>query len=143
MKNKRIVTEKSLANLDPATKNTARIRGRNGALKANETKRINKTFKEIFTSLLNESIPENTSEQLGGLKAKIKEMFPHLKNDDITYKLALLLPIWKKIMSGDIGSERSFEILRDTIGEKPVERTEISGALDLTIVDDVPATKRK
>lgn len=50
------------------------------------------------------------------------------KQGDMTAAEALTMAIFEKALGGDV---RAFEVIRDTIGEKPVEKkeTEVSGGL--------------
>lgn len=70
-----------------------------GGKKSGETRRKKRKYKEIFETLLDEEITDRA-----GVKRTIKE--------------AGAMNIIKKFVGGDL---KAFELIRDTIGEKPVE----------------------
>ena len=116
-------TAKQLANLRPIkkgqrTKEEAKKYGYKGGKKSGEVRRAKKTFKELAQLMLNMSAPDQ-------VKKRIKEMFPDMTNDELTSKMAMLYVQYGKALKGDT---RSFEVLRDTAGEKPVDKTELTGA---------------
>lgn len=53
------------------------------------------------------------------MKDKATETLPELKNERLSLKAALVVCLIEKIISGDM---KAFEIMRDTIGEKPVDK---------------------
>lgn len=73
----------------------------------------------------------------GEARRRKKELREHLeallagKRDGMTTAEALTLALVEKGLAGDV---RAFEVIRDTIGEKPVEKSkqEISGGMALT-----------
>lgn len=94
-------------NLQPVrSKNEARKRGKTGGKKSGEARRKKKALREHLEALL------------AG------------KQDNMTTAEALTLALVEKGLSGDV---RAFEVIRDTIGEKPVDKSEqqISGGLEL------------
>lgn len=95
-------------NLQPVrTKKEARERGANGGRKSGESKRKKKLLKECLDALL-----EMEYEDRNGNTALGAE----------TISVAL----FKKAQAGNI---KAFEVLRDTVGQKPAERVEI-GKID-------------
>ncbi len=94
-------------NLKPIrSKNEARERGRDGCLKSGETRRKRKALKEHLLLLL------------------------ETRQGDMTAAEALTMALFEKALSGDV---RAYEVIRDTIGEKPVDKveTELSGGISL------------
>lgn len=84
----------------------ARERGKAGGKKSGEARRKKKALREHLEALL------------AG------------KQDNMTTAEALTLALVEKGLSGDV---RAFEVIRDTIGERPVDKSEqqISGGLEL------------
>lgn len=91
-------------NLIPVTKRSekeAREMSRKGGINSGKARRQKKTFKELFEIALSLQ-NEETGEQ-----------------NDIGITAAMI----KKALSGDV---KAFESIRDTIGQKPIEKQEIS-----------------
>jgi len=86
-----------------------------GGKKSGEVRKAKKTFKEIAEQLLNCDAPEN-------IKAKIKKVAPDLSDEQIDVRLAIMQ---KQIIKALNGDNKSFELVRDTVGEKPVEKHEL------------------
>ena len=94
-------------NLRPVrTKEEARERGRNGGKASGAKRAERKTLKEGLLLLLNEQL-------------KDKDGKPTSK----TTQDAIIAGLVKRAVSGDT---RAFEIIRDTIGEKPAEKLKVS-----------------
>lgn len=107
-------------NLKPFTKDqnseSAVINGRKGGIASGEAKRRKKLFKEILEQLLDEEVV-NTS-----------------TGEKVTKKEAMTISMITKVMKhGDV---RAFEVLRDTMGEKPVEKREIVAKITPTQADE-------
>ena len=101
--------------LQPArSKNEARKRGEVGGKKSGEARRKKKALREHLEALL--------AGKQGG----------------ITTAEALTLALVEKGLSGDV---RAFEVIRDTIGEKPVEKSqqEVAGSLVVGVSPAVAA----
>ena len=86
--------------------------GRKGAAITNAKKTEKKQLKEIFDAFLQMNAPQE-------MKDKATETLPELKNERLSLKAALVVCLIEKIISGDM---KAFEIMRDTIGEKPVDK---------------------
>lgn len=86
------------------SKDEAKKRGSKGGKKSGESRRKRKALREHL------------------------EMLLKTKQGDMTAAEALTMAIFEKALGGDV---RAFEVIRDTIGEKPVEKkeTEVSGGL--------------
>ena len=84
-----------------------------------QTKRQKQTFQSVARMLL-EMAP--TPE----IVEKIKEYLPGLDEKQITNRLAMTQKMIEKAIKGDGGA---FQVLRDTAGEKPIEKQEITGAV--------------
>lgn len=103
--------------IDSAEK--ARALGSIGGKKSGEAKRRRKAMKEAFEVLL--SMPQSgvRAEDLEGLDFKSVEKLKTLSMND---KIAAA--VVKKAAKGDV---QAAAFIRDTIGEKPVEKLEVSG----------------
>lgn len=89
--------------------------GRKGGFASGIAKRQRRTHKQILDEILSFTVKDD-------VKQKLLETFPELKNfDGLDYKLAVNLIQLQKALKGN---NKSYEIIRDTQGEKPVERVE-------------------
>lgn len=109
----------SLANLEKGkikkgqlSPEEARRRGSMGAKKSTESKRQKKTMQELAQIMLRHRAPES-------LKRKIKEFMPEMPAEDIDLCAAMLHMQIGNALKGDL---KALEFLRDTSGEKPVDR---------------------
>ena len=109
--------KKQLANLKPKaayTKEEAKKYGSKGGKKTQKKKKAVKLFKEIAEDLFSMAAPEE-------VKKQIKKFFPEVDEETLNAKAAMLFKVYSKALSGDLNA---FQLMRDTIGEKPVEKTE-------------------
>lgn len=114
MLKKRTYNEK---NLRPVrSEKEARELGRKGGVKSGEKRREKKTLREAVQILLSSSckIPQ--------VKAKMQEL--GIENEDQTNQMAMTIAMFGEAMKGNV---QAFNSLRDTMGEKPVARTELTG----------------
>lgn len=111
----------SLANLEKGkehqfTADTAAIAGAKGAAVSAETKRARKTIRAELEALL------------------VKHPVDKKGNEsDLSYQSAIIVALIKKALKGDT---KAFEIIRDTIGEKPAERISLA-QIDQETIDKV------
>lgn len=104
-------------NLKPVrNKKEARERGKVGGKKSGEARRKKKLLKECFDELL-----EREWENRDGKKASGSEV--------------LSLTVFKKAMAGDL---KAFELLRDTAGQKPVDKVMLA-EVDQATINEVEA----
>ena len=113
----KIANEQNLIPNSKRTKQELSENGRKGGIKARETKRRNKTFRELATIFLKEKIQ---SEEL-----KSKMIALGIADEECTNKMALLFASW---MQGVKGNIKAIEFIRDTIGEKEADKLEINQA---------------
>lgn len=78
----------------------ARENGRKGGIKSGETRRARKTLRDELTDLLTQDITDKNGRQ-------------------ITTQTAISASMIKQALSGNT---KAYEIIRDTIGEKPVDK---------------------
>lgn len=112
----------SLNNLIPITSATASDLGRKGGYNKAKNERKRKTLKELAQAIIGSKYPEEKI-------AELREAAPYLdlEDDDITVGAAMLLcQIDKAIKDKDT---KAFEIVRDTAGEKPVDKVETTAAI--------------
>ena len=117
--------QNSLNNLIPSNKRTPSERreiARKAGMKSGEVRRAKKTFRTLF-------------EDFGEMKITDKELKEGLKKagieeEEMVNKVAIAFSMYLKAISGDT---RAFELIRDTMGEKPSDK--------IDLVDDRKNTK--
>ena len=92
----------------------ARELGKKGGIKSGEVRRARRTLREELTDLLTEEITDKNGRRMQTQKAISASMI----------KQALT------------GSTKAFELIRDTIGEKPVEKVMLA-EVDQATIDEV------
>lgn len=50
--------------------------------------------------------------------------------DDIDNQMALVVSMWKQALSGNV---QAFNSIRDTVGERPIEKVEVANKIDDTV----------
>lgn len=115
------------------TTEEAQRRGRLGAIKSAETKRKRKTMRENMLALLNMELSEDKLKSFGVDTSAL--------NGDYTIQNAMALSMMVQAMGGDT---KAMQLVRDTIGEKPIEEThninETITADDVTMIDNMKRT---
>lgn len=109
-------------NLIPVTERTkeeAKQISINGGIKSGIVRRKNKTFKETIHLYLDNKLSEKQA-------AAFKKEFPDVNLDDLKNIDAMILAQFKKAKRGDKGAA---EFIRDTIGQKPVEKKEVTNTI--------------
>jgi len=106
-------------NLKPLTTEKAREIGSKGGKASVEKRRQNKTFKEIINKFLDGKLEQEE------LKQQMLNF--GFADEEISNKSAVVFSLWKEAVKGNT---KATEILRDTIGEKPVEKQEIKGEIN-------------
>ena len=105
-------------NLTPPTPEEAKEKGRKGGLASGRSRKKRKAFRELVDIAL----------RCRGAKGK-------------TVAEDLVLAMVEKALEGNV---KAFEVLRDTVGEKPSDRHEISGPdkepVNLVVFDGGPRT---
>jgi hypothetical protein len=105
-------------NLRPVrTKEEASARGRAGGIRSGEVRRNKKTLRETVLFLLGGSC------KMPQVKAKMQEL--GIADEDQTNQMAMTIAMFGEAMKGNV---QAFNSLRDTMGEKPVAKAEITGA---------------
>ena len=98
-------------NLRPPTSEEARERGRKGGIKSGEVRAQNKTFKEIINKFLDGKVSDERLKQ-----QMVKFGFA---DEEVSNKSCAVFALWKEAIKGNT---KAFELMRDTIGEKPIEQ---------------------
>lgn len=104
-------------NLKTPTSEEARENGRKGGIASGEARKKKKQLKELAEVILDNKIKNEA------VIEDMKDKFPELNIEDITYGLMLLLKQYEKAKDGDA---KAFELLRDTSGQRPVEKQEVT-----------------
>ena len=91
----------------------AREKGRAGGIKSGEVRREKKLIKDQLKLLL--SLP------LKDEKAKKQLQALGIDTENIDNQMAMVISMWNKAIKGDV---QAFNSIRDTVGEKPVEKVE-------------------
>ncbi len=109
-----MANEKNLQPIKTLTKEEAKKRGSNGGKASVESRRKRKAMREQLESLLNMPV-KNTK-----LKAQISSQLG-IKSGDIDNQMAITVALYQKALRGDT---KAYELIRDTIGEKPIEQVQ-------------------
>lgn len=110
-------------NLRPVrTKKEARERGKNGGIASGEARRAKKTMKEMLDYLLEKEIENSRT------------------GETVTYREAILTSCIKKAIKGDV---KAAQFVRDTAGEAPITKTELTGKDGFPLVQKVFVSKKE
>lgn len=117
--NKNNKRQENYPNLIVPTSGQAQKNGSMGGKASAAATKKRKKFKELVKMLLEIEVPEQ-------IKEKLAESFPELDPEEFTGKFAIIASQYKKALQGD---SKAFELLRDTAGEKPIEKNNLSGEI--------------
>lgn len=106
-------------NLRPPTSEEARERGRKGGKASAKKRQQNKTFKEIISNFLDGQVSDER------LKQQMIDF--GFADKEVSNKSCAVFALWKEAIKGNT---KAFELLRDTIGEKPQDKLNISGEVN-------------
>lgn len=95
--------------------------GRKGGIASGVAKREKKALCETLDTLLRMPIKSGSLEDIEQIQS-----IAAIKGRNITMQEAIMLAMLQKAAKGDV---KAATFIRDTIGQKPVEKTEISGDL--------------
>lgn len=134
------MNEDNLIPMSERSKEEARELGRKGGIASGETRRRKKTFKQQFDLLL--SLPVKPDGKIG---KKIKDVADDLgiPVEELDNQMAMCLNMFSNAMSKN--PTKAFEDIQATLGEKPIEKIEISKNTDETIkeVDEYLCKKKQ
>ena len=117
----------NIENLQPRTelsKEEAKEMGRKGGIASGKARREKKLIKDSIELLLD--LPIKNSK----IKQQLKEL--GIDEDEMNNQTAMVIAIYQKALKGDV---QAFNTLRDSVGQKPVERVETTEVPK--IIDDV------
>lgn len=100
----------------------AREKGRLGGIKSGESRRAKKTMREMLDYLLEKEIKNQKT------------------GESVTCKEAMLSAMIKKAINGDV---KACQFVRDTSGETPVTKTEVTGKDGMPLVQKVFVTEKE
>lgn len=103
-------------NLKPKTtlsKEEAKRIGSKGGIASGKARRERKAMKEQLEILLNMPVTDSK------VKNKIKKM--GVEEDDMNNQMAITTALYLEALSGNT---KAYELIRDTIGEKPIDKIE-------------------
>lgn len=115
-----MANEQNLIDNSERSPNELRENGRRGGIKSGETRRRKKALKECFEILLGNDITDKNGITMSGAEAMAAKVF-------------------QQALRGDL---RAFEIVRDTAGQKPVEKVMVAD-VDQSIIDEVEEIVKK
>lgn len=105
-------------NLKPVrTTDEARKRGAAGGKKSGEARRQKKTMEQSLQILLNLAVSDSTLTD-----PTDNDVFNKVKGKNLTVQDKILVEVIKKALKGDL---KAIEFLRDTSGQKPVDKKNV------------------
>ena len=114
-----MANEKNLKPFNSLTEKEQReITSKGGKASAKKRKQ-NKTFKEIINKFLDGQVSDER------LKQQMIEF--GFADKEVSNKSCAVFALWKEAIKGNT---KAFELLRDTIGEKPQDKVNISGEVN-------------
>lgn len=106
-------------NLNPArTKSEAREKGAKGGKASGEARRAKKTLRELVELFAALGVSEETRKKMKALG---------IPEELMTRKMQPVVALFSKANKGDVSA---FNAIRDIVGEKPVDRTQLEGSFD-------------
>lgn len=100
------------------SKEEAKERGAKGGKASGEARRVKKTLRELVELFAALGVSEET-------RKKMKEL--GIPEELMTRKMQPVVALFNKANKGDVSA---FNAIRDIVGEKPVDRTQLEGSFD-------------
>ena len=116
-----MANEKNLIPQAQRSPKEARENGRKGGKASGEARRAKRTLRELVEIFGNLAVSADA-------KQKMEEI--GIPEELWTRKMQPVVALFNKANKGDVGA---FNAIRDIIGEKPVEKTQLSGGFDTNI----------
>lgn len=116
-----MANEKNLIPQAQRSPKEARENGRKGGKASGEARRAKRTLRELVEIFGNLDVSDEA-------RKKMKEI--GIPEELWTRKMQPVVALFNKANKGDVGA---FNAIRDIIGEKPVDKTQLSGGLDNNI----------
>ena len=113
--------EENLIPMSERSKEEVREIARRGGIKSGEARRRKKTMRETLELLLTMPLKQ-------GERADIEkgDNLKEFAKENVTVEQAMLIAQIQKALKGDT---QAFEMIRDLIGEKPVDKKEVSASV--------------
>ena len=106
-------------NLKPArTKSEAREKGAKGGKASGEARRAKKTLRELVELFAALGVSEETRKKMKALG---------IPEELMTRQMQPVVALFNKANKGDVSA---FNAIRDIVGEKPIDRTQLEGSFD-------------
>ena len=130
--NTRVYNIQNLKPFNPKYSNTltaeeAQKRGRNGGIKSGEVRRARKTMKDTILDLIQKEV--NPDDYGGDVS---------ILGDKATLQDVIIAAMIREAANGDT---KSMQLLRDTIGEQPIQKSEVKNEIitkeDLQAIDNL------
>ena len=106
-----MANEQNLIKNEDLTPNQRRENARKAGKASARKRQQNKTFKEIINKFLNGQVTDDR------LKEQMVEF--GFADNEVSNKSCAVFALWKEAIKGNT---KAFELMRDTIGEKPIEQ---------------------
>ena len=100
------------------SKEEAKERGAKGGKASGEARRVKKTLRELVELFAALGVSEET-------RKKMKEL--GIPEELMTRKMQPVVALFNKANKGDVSA---FNAIRDIVGEKPIDRTQLEGSFD-------------
>ena len=113
-------------NLVPLSTSKAREIGKKGGINSGISRRNKKRIKQQFELLMSLDLQENE------LKEQIKSL--GIPEEEINVQMALCVAMTQQALQGNI---RAFELIRDTIGQNPINELENEKREMIVFVNDL------
>ena len=117
-----MANEENLLKAENLTSEELRDRARKGGIASGKARRAKKAFKETLETLLSMSMENGKEVSVDDIAS-----FKGIKGQNISVQEAILIAQVQKAMKGDT---RAAEYLRDTVGQKPSDKVEVSGQVE-------------
>ena len=119
---------KNLVRNESRTPRQRRENARKAGKASAEARRKRRSFRETIEAVL--SLPAAKD-----IQAKIKSVYPAMRDEDITVQVAAICNVIAIISKGGAAAVMAFKEIRDSIGEKPIDK--IQPVAPVQIIDDV------
>lgn len=114
-----------IKNLKPVqSTEEAKKRGRAGGIKSGEVRRAKRDMKKSLEILLNLAIKKGDV-----IDPEDSEALTEIKNKNLTVQEAILVTQIQKALKGDL---KAAEFLRDTAGQKPVDKKDVKQDINMS-----------
>lgn len=104
---------------------------RKAGIKSGQVRREKKLIKDVLKSFLSSELKDKKE------RKTLKEM--GFENTDLNNQTRMIAGIYNRAITGDV---KAFEIIRDTIGEKPVDEIRIEDSR-IEIINDIANMEEK